>query len=452
MDIKESFDVFIIGAGPGGYTAAILAAKKGLSVGIADGSRLGGTCTNTGCIPTKAYIESVNLLNKIRKAAKFGIEVEDPSIDFSKMKSRKDRIITRLSKGIEYLLKQSGVDIFPTPADIMKPGLIKVGDTLFNTKHIIIATGSRPKALPILSEADVWTTDRIFDLKVLPESLAIIGGGVIGMEMAHVFSSLDVKVTIIEACTRILPLEDKHISECLIKNYRKVAFLTSARIANKNGTGPYSLLIDTPEGKKVVDVDKILLCIGRQPIIPAGSDEAGIARTASGGIRVDEFMQTSVPGIYAIGDVTGDHMYAYVASREATIAVDHISGGSKKISYLNIPSIIFTSPEIASVGDVNYMDTGERKVGTFPVSALGRARTMDESEGYAYISCYQDGRIERISIVAPHATELIPWATLAVDRGLSVTEFLEPYCPHPVMAELLKEAAEDSIGLSVHHE
>lgn len=452
MRTTDFYDVFIIGAGPGGYTAAILSAKKGLRVGIAEGSRLGGTCTNTGCIPAKTYIESVNLLAKIKGAAKFAIETGSPRLDFTKLKTRKDRIVTRLSKGIEYLLKQHGVDIFPASASIPGPGLIKAGDTLIKTRNTVVATGARPKRLPLLESCDVWTSNEIFDITSLPDSLAIIGGGVIGMEMAHIFSSLDVKVTVIEALDRVLPLEDKHVSDYIAKTFRKVEILTSARISHVEGHEDRKIFVDTPAGQKILDAKKILLCIGRQPVLPAGSDEIGLARTLSGGIRVDEYMQCSVPGIYAVGDVTGDRMYAYVASREAAVAVDHITGGSKKISYRNIPSIIFTDPEVASVGDVTAGDyTGKGLTGAFPVSALGRARTMEAQDGYAHVMSSPDGKMERISIIAPHATELIPWAALAIDQGLSIGEFLDSYCPHPVLAELLKEAAEESIGVSVHN-
>ncbi len=446
------YDVFVIGSGPGGYTAAVLAAKKGLRVGIAEGSRMGGTCTNTGCIPTKAYIESVNLLSKIRDAARFGIQVDNPRIDFSKVKTRKDRIVTRLSKGVEYLLKQNTIDVYRGKASLPEKGTIKVGDESLEAKNIILATGSRPKRLPVLETCDVWTSDEIFNITSLPASLAIIGGGVIGMEMAHIFSTLGVKVSIIEALARILPLEDRHVSEYIARIYRRIDIRTSTRICGANGSGPYTLSLDTPEGLKTLETEKILLCIGREPVLPEGAHELGLARSQSGGVRVDEYLRTSIPGIYAVGDVTGEHMYAYVASREAAVAVGNITGSAAAMSYVNIPSVIFTEPEVASVGHGTEEDgTGDIRTGTFPVSASGRARTMEENEGYAHVTATNSGELRRISIIAPHATELIPWATLALHKGLSAREFLEPFCPHPVLAELLKEAAEDIEGISVHH-
>jgi dihydrolipoamide dehydrogenase len=452
MEMSDIYDLMVLGAGPGGYTAAILAAKKGLKVGIAEGSRFGGTCTNTGCIPTKTYIESVNLLMKIKNAEKFGIRAENTTFDFTRMKSRKDRVVARLSKGVEYLLKHHGVDIFPFAAGIEEPGIIIAGDTRLKTRNTIIATGSRPKRPRLFDTEGIWTSDEVFDITELPESLAIIGAGVIGMEMAHIFSTLGVEVTIIEALGRVLPLEDEHVSAYMARLLRKIRIHTSSCVSHIEGSGPYSLLVDTPDGSKTVDAGKVFLCIGRQPVLPDGCEKMGLLRRDSGGIAVDEYLQTSIPGMYAIGDVTGEHMYAYVASREAAIAVDHITGGSTRISYCSIPSVIFTHPEIASVGiSPSTGDAQDTRTGTFPLSALGRARTMEANDGYAQITASAEGMIQRVSIIAPHATDLISWAALAVDQGLTVEQFLDSYCPHPTLSEILKEAAEDLLGMNVHN-
>ncbi|NLW68085.1 MAG: dihydrolipoyl dehydrogenase [Bacteriovoracaceae bacterium] len=449
--MSETYDLIVIGAGPGGYTAAILAAKKGLRVGIAEGSRFGGTCTNTGCIPTKTYIESASLLMKIRSAEKFGIRVENPAVDFTRVKARKDRVVTRLSKGVEYLLKHHGVDIFPCMADIEEPGIIRAQDMRLKARNTVIATGSKPKRPRLFEAGGIWTSDEVFDITELPESLAIIGAGVIGMEMAHIFSTLGVDVTLIEARERILPLEDEHVSVYMTKLLRKLSVYTSAYVSHVEGSGPYALSVDTPEGKETIDAEQVFLCIGRDPVVPDGCEKLGVLRRDSGGIVVDEHLQTTVPGVYAIGDVTGEHMYAYVASREAAVAVDHITGGSETISYRNIPSVIYTHPEIASVGISSPVDgTRASRTGMFPLSALGRARTMEAGDGYAHITASPEGMLQRISIIAPHATDLIAWAALAVDQELTVEQFLGAYCPHPTLSEILKEAAEDLLGVSVH--
>ncbi|HNY63942.1 MAG TPA: dihydrolipoyl dehydrogenase [Deltaproteobacteria bacterium] len=448
----EPYDVFVIGAGPGGYSAAILAAKKGLRTGIAEGSAFGGTCTNTGCIPAKTYIESVNLLAKMAGAAKYGIEAPHPKIDFAKVKSRKDRIVKRLAKGIDFLLKHHGIDVFHHDASVPEPGSVQVGDTLLRTRNTIVATGARPRGLPVLNGSGFWTSDEVFDVTELPGSLAIIGAGGVGMEMAHIFSSLGVNVTLIEALDRILPGESRHVSEYMAKIYHKVRILTSARVTGVEGTGPCRLTVETPSGPRSVEADRILVSIGRRPVIPEGLAELGIRLTETGGIRTDEFMRTSIDGIYAAGDVTGDYMYAYVASREASVAVDHIAGGTAWMSYRNIPTVVFTNPEVASVGTLpDKHEPTDCRIGTFPVSALGRARTMEANDGYARITADRDGRLLKVSIVAPHASELITWAALAIDHGLTVEGFLGSYCPHPVLGEIVKEAAEDILKRSVHH-
>jgi len=445
------YDLFVIGAGPGGYTAALLAAKKGLNVAIAEGKTFGGTCTNTGCIPTKTYIESIHLFNKIQNANRFGIKTDKPSISLDALNMRASRIVKRLVKGIEFLLKEAAIDIHTGPAEVIEPTRVKVGDKTFDTRAIIVATGSRPKKPSLFDVPGIWTSENLFEEKELPETLAIVGGGVIGMEMAHIFSTLGSTVTIIEAMERILPFEDPEVSTFLAKSSRKVNILTASSITDIESEHPYTLSLETPDGNRSLTADKILLCIGRHPVIPPGLENLGITLNSTRGIAVDETMQTSIPGIYAIGDVTGEYMYAYVASKEAEIAVDHLTGGSKKIRYHNIPSIIFTNPEIASVGKgIGEIDLSAIKQGSFPVSALGRARTIEANDGYAHMVCDSAGRIEHVTIVGPHATELITTATLAIEQGLTAEEFLRMYHPHPTLSELLKEAAEDVEGMSVH--
>ncbi len=268
------------------------------------------------------------------------------------------------------------------------------------------------------------------------------------MEMAHVFSNLGAEVTVIEALDRILATEDEEVSRALVSQYRNVRFITSARITAMEKSPAFKLLVESPGGIETVTAEGLLLCIGREPVIPEGLHAEGLTLTPSRGIRVDSSMRTNIPGIYAIGDVTGSHMYAYVASKEAFVAVDSITGGSQTMDYSAIPSIVFTNPEIASVGkQVNPLLV---KKGTFPVSALGRARTMEASEGFATVYCSPEGKMERVTIMAPHATELISWATLAIEKGFHMEDFIKPHYPHPTMAELLKEAAEDCLGLCVN--
>jgi len=439
------YDLFIIGAGPGGYTAAVLAAKKGLKVGIAEAQALGGTCTNRGCIPTKTYIESINLFTRIKNASRFGIEVAAPAIKLEALAKRKERIVSRLVKGIELLLKNNAVDLYPQAAEVIDPGTVRIDGRTIQTANLLIATGSVPKPVPGAAP-QLWTSDDVFTLEKAPVSLIIIGGGVIGCEMAHIFSSLGTKVTVIEALERILITEDPEISSGLVKIMRQVDFITGARISSIDGAGPYRVSVEAPDGTRTLEAEHVLACIGRIPSLPPGLEVLGLAMRENGGLKVDEYMQTTLPHVYAVGDVTGVHMFAYAASKAAEVVIDHVTGGDKRMSFAAIPSIVFTDPEIASVGSSSI---GSVK-GTFPVAALGRARTMEAHDGFANVYADANGKITRISIMAPHATELIAWASLAIDRNLSVEEFLHPHYTHPTLTEMLKEAAEDLMGLSVH--
>lgn len=439
------YDLFIIGAGPGGYTAAVLAAKKGLKVGIAEGRSLGGTCTNRGCIPAKTYIESINLFTRIRDASRFGIEVAGSSISLEALAKRKERIVTRLRKGIELLLKSNGVDLFPCGAEITSPGTVSIDGSAIETANLLIATGSVSKPLPF-SAPGVWTSDDVFTLQNAPVSLIIVGGGVIGCEMAHIFSSLGTKVTVIEALDRILASEDPEASAGLVKIMREVDFITGARVCAIDGAGPYRMSVEASGGTRTLEAEHVLGCIGRMPSLPPGLRELGPALRDNGGLTVDEHLRTTLPRVYAVGDVTGAHMFAYAASKAAEVVVDHVTGGDRRMSFDNIPSIVFTDPEIASVGSA-YDGCSK---GTFPVAALGRARTIEAHEGFACVYADPEGTIKRVSIMAPHATELIAWASLAIDLKLRVDEFLHPHYTHPTLSEMLKEAAEDVLGISVH--
>jgi len=448
MTVPNRYDLFIVGGGPGGYTAALLAAKKGLRVGLAEASHLGGTCTNTGCIPTKAYKESIELLMQIKSAHRFGIEVPAPLLSVPSLQKRKTRIVTRLVKGIELLLKNAGIAVFQGTAELTGKGTLRIGNQEIAYSSLIIATGARPKIPPLFDLPGIWTSDDIFSLLELPSSLLIIGGGVIGMEIAYIFSHLGAEVTVLEAMERILPSEDEEVSRELVSLYRKIRFVTSACVTDIERTPDFRVKAERSGQSETFSAQHLLLCIGRKPNIPTGAPEMGIRLTSAGGIETDGHMQTNLQGIYAVGDVTGEQMYAYVAAKEAEIAVDHITGGSRSIDYSHIPSVIFTGPEVASVG--TGKDLSLLRKGTFPVSALGRARTIEASEGFATVYASVTGRIERVTIVAPHATELIAWATLAISQGLTLEEFLRPYYAHPTMAELVKEAAEDIRSMSIH--
>jgi dihydrolipoamide dehydrogenase len=445
---KNKYDLFIIGSGPGGYTAAILASRKGLKVGIAEIGRLGGTCTNLGCIPTKSYIESIRLFTSIRNASRFGIEAESKPLDLEKVYNRKERIVSRLSKGIEFLLKSSGVELIKGSARIAGHNELIIDNDIYNFDNLIISTGSRPKPC-VFDVPGIWTSDDALSVKEIPQTLLIVGGGVIGMEMAGIFSFLGTDVSVVEAMERILPGEEPDASQLLVRIMRNVRFMASSQVKAIENVEGFKTTILSDGKTEVLKTQKVLWCTGRSPVVPHGMDLLEADRHASGGIRVDNTMRTSIPGIFAIGDATGEWMLAYIASREAEVAVDNITGGNAVMDYSCVPSIVFTSPEIASIGIMPHDAPGLEK-GSFPVSALGRARTAEANDGFANVYTDKKGRLVRVTVAAPHATELIAWASLAVSRGMTVQEFLEPVYTHPTFSELVKEAAEDNIGLSVH--
>lgn len=445
---KGKYDLFIIGAGPGGYTAAILASKKGLKVGIAETDKPGGTCTNLGCIPTKSYVESIKLFAGIKNASRFGIEAQVKPLNLENVYNRKERIISRLSKGIELLLKTNGVELIKGLAAIIGRNDAAVGDDIYNFDNLIISTGSRPKPCP-LDIPGIWTSNEALSVKAVPQSLLIIGGGVIGMEMAGIFSALGVQVTVVEALDRILPGEEPDAAQLLVKIMRNVRFMTSTLVKGIEKGEGFKTTVLSGEKTEVIETEKILWCTGRLPHVPVGLEKLGIERHVSGGIKVDKGMRTSIPGVYAIGDVTGEWMLAYIASREAETAVDNITGRNILMDYSCVPSIIFSSPEIASVGTMPYDASGLKK-GTFPVSALGRARTAEANDGFANVYTGEGDRLVRVMVAAPHATDIITWAALAISKGMTVKEFLEPVYTHPTFSELIKEAVEDTLGLSVH--
>ena len=444
------FDLTVIGSGPAGYTAALLAARKGLKTALVERADFGGTCTNTGCIPTKTYCESVKVLHHIQDAKKFGISVGQAELGLAELKKRKDRVVLRLRKGIELLLKQAGVEVFCGEAELCSSTQILIGEQLIETAKMVIASGGKPVKPAIFERPGVYTSDEIFDLTEVPASLAIVGGGVIGLEMAGIFEALGSKVTVIEMLPRILATEDAEVSQEVVKTYRKVRFMTETAVESVSGEpGQLVLGLKTSDGPAELEVAAVLLAIGRRPNLPTGCAELGIELNARGGIRVDEGLRTSCQGVYAVGDVTGEYTLAYVAAREAEAAVWDILGQSHPVDYRNIPSIIFTQPEIASVGTLSNAAAGIRS-GSFPVAALGRARTMEASTGFARVYADDQDRLLRVSLMGPNVTELISWASLAVEQGLTLAEFVKPCYPHPTVAEMLKEAAEDARGLCLN--
>lgn len=442
----------MIGSGPGGYVAAIRCAQMGQSVAIIEKGPIGGVCTNTGCIPTKTLLESAKIIREVKRGSRRGLTFSDLSVDFSKVMRHKESVVSRNSKGVEYLLKENNVEMIAGKGYIIDKNKVRVegenGSNVLETKYIIIATGSKERELPNLQidGERILGSEQILSVKELPSSLLIIGGGAIGVEVAQIFASFGTKVTIVELLDRILPMEDETVGEVLAKVLKrgKVEIHTSSKVEKVETTDSGVKAFVSGKEDFELTADKILLSVGRVPVL----DEEVIGpdvEYGSRGIKVNERMQTSVPNIYAIGDVTGKVMLAHVASQQAEVAADNICGVDSVMDYSLVPSCIYTDPEVASFG-LGVQEArekfGEVRVGEFPLRRSGRARTSGDTEGFARIIGRTDTEeILGAQIVAPRATDMLELLLLAKERGVPISEIARIIYPHPTFIEMIREAA-----------
>lgn len=449
----EQIDLFIIGSGPGGYTAAIRAAQLGAKVAIIEKNDLGGTCLNKGCIPTKSLISSVNILNFIRKAKDFGIKVEEKGIDFASIMARKEGILKQLTNGIRRLLRSYNIEVIKGKAYFVSPFKIKVGNEFFNVRKCIIATGSISSEIPgiKIDGEKIMTSDHILQLKHIPSSLLIIGGGAIGLEFACIFHALGTNVTIVEALSNIIPEGDKEISQTLEKilmakgiDIKKKTTIEGINYIDKG----IEVILKSSSINKLI-IERVLIATGRKPYIKGlGLESAGII-CENNKIIVNEKMETNIKGIYAIGDVTGPPFLAHKACAEGIIAAENAMGRQATIDYRVIPYCVFTIPEVASVG-LSEERAKEKEykinVGKFPFIASGRAVTLGETKGFVKIIADREtDAILGVHIVSADATELIAEAALAIKLGCKTSEIARIIHPHPTLSEAIFQAA-----LSVH--
>lgn len=476
---ENTFDVIVIGGGPGGYVAAIRAAQLGMKVACVEAQKLGGVCNNWGCIPTKAMLEAANYARHLTEGlSDFGIQVGDVKLDVTQAGKRAGTVADQGSKGVAYLFKKHKIEHIQGWGRLAGNGKVEIdpsknaghGDEApagkgekrtIQAKNIIIATGSRPKSLPVLKiDGDrVWSSDHAVYPKAMPKSLAIVGAGAIGMEFADVYNSFGAKVTIIEALDRVLPNEDKESSATVERSFKKrgIDIYTGARLEKAEiGKDGVTLTVKTKDGKtETIQAERVLSAVGRAPIIDdIGLEKAGV-KTDRGFIVVDEFMRTNVPGIYAIGDCARPPLLAHKASHEGVVAAEAIAGkATHGVDYANIPSVTYCHPEVASVGmtEDQAREAGyDIEVGKFPLSANGRARTAGETEGF--VKVIRDKRYSEIlgaHIVGPHASEMI--AEFVVGRHLETTaeELDRAMHPHPTISEAIAEAALASLGRPLH--
>ncbi len=461
---EHQFDVTVIGAGPGGYVAAIRAAQNGLKVGLIERDKLGGICLNWGCIPSKALLKSAQMLNELKKAGEYGITVKDVSFDFSKIISRSRGVADRISKGVEYLMKKNKIQVISGTAKITGKGSIAVskdGKTTDNikTKNIIISTGARPRSIPgvEIDRKHVITSTEAMSLEKQPSSLIVIGGGAIGVEFAYFYNALGTKVTIIEMMPSLLPLEDKEITKTLEASLKKqgITILTQAKVEGVKTGKDVTVTVSTKEGKQDVKGDVALMATGVQ----GNSENLGLetlgVKVEKGFIAVDQYMKTNIPGIYAVGDISGPPLLAHVASHEGIVAADHIAGKKPHgIDRSNIPSCTYCQPQVASVGlteEAALAKGYKLKIGRFPFRPLGKAMATGETEGSVKLIFDEKyGELLGAHIIGSEATEMI--AELGMAKALETTweELHQTMHAHPTLSEGIMEAAGDSHGAAIH--
>lgn len=457
-------DIVIIGGGPGGYTAAIRAAQLGAGVLLIEAENLGGTCLNKGCIPTKALYKNAQMINEFHTASEFGIKLEGFTIDICEMMQRKQRIVDRLKEGIAQLIKANSIEMVFGKASLVSGGKVKVADSqgnesIITAKNIIIATGSVPVKPPIpgIDLPGVMTSDEILSLDHIPDTLAIIGGGVIGIEFAGIFHALGSKVTVVEFLPGILANMEGEISKKSALSLKKkgISIETDTKVMQITGDkGSLSVLTEGKKGENVICADAVLVSTGRAPNVEGLGLELHGIKYDRKGIKVDEAYQTNVPGIYAVGDVIGGQMLAHVAAEEGTAAVENIMGSKGHVNYDAVPGCVFTFPEIAAVG-LSEEDAKEKGIdyisSKFLFGANGKALTIGEEEGFVKVLAEaQTKRIIGVHIMGPHASDLIHEAVLAVEKKMTAEDISGVIHAHPTLSEAFMEAALGIDNKAIH--
>jgi dihydrolipoamide dehydrogenase len=453
-------ELAIIGAGPSGYVAGIRAGQLGIKAVIIEKNYLGGVCLNVGCIPTKALLHASEIFLQLKNSSKMGIEISDLKLDIKKLNNWKNSIVDKLVSGIKVLLKNYSVEVIFGEAKFLdeKSLLVKTknGDIKIVSKYVIIATGSRPAELENIKRDGnfIWNSDDAVSLKEIPKRLLIIGAGAVGLEFASIYSRLGSEVMVIEIANQILPGVDSECANILKRALEKqnIKISTNSKVIGYKGN-VFEIEID---GKvENFEFDKVLLAIGRKPNVEnLNLEKLGISLNEKGFIKVNEKLQTNVENIYAIGDVIGQPLLAHKASKEGIIAVEIIAGIESKYDIKFIPSVVYTNPELASVG-LSEEEAKKRgykiKVGKFPISANGRALSMNITDGIAKIITNEENdEILGIHIVSPEASSLIAEGTLAIESYLTSEDIALTVHPHPSISEILMEAAENVKKKAIH--
>ena len=455
--------VAVIGGGPGGYVAALRAAMLGAEVTVIEKNKLGGTCLNVGCIPTKALLASSDVLRTVKEADKFGIKVEgEVKPDFQAIVARKQKITDELVAGIQFLFDKRGVKKIDGFGKLIDKNTIEVTKDDGSVEEvkadkIILANGSVPTVFPFMpyNGKNVITSDEVLSLEKLPKSLVVIGGGVIGSEIGQFYASLGTKVTIVEVLPQILGRMDSEGAKALARQFKKDKIKVMCNVATDSFEVSDDMVKLNLNNGKSLEAEVVLLCTGRKPnLANSGVAEAGVKMTDRGFIEVNEYMETNLEGVYAIGDIIPGAMLAHVASAEGMVAAENaVKGNSETVNYKSIPSCVYTEPEVAGVGKTEDELKAEGipyKVGRFDFRGLGKAKAIGKIQGFVKVLVDEDDVIIGATLVGPHCTDLLTELSLAVGLGLKAKDVGKVIHAHPSLSEAIMEALHDVHGECVH--
>jgi dihydrolipoamide dehydrogenase len=466
-DVTTGTEVLVIGAGPGGYVAAIRAAQRDLDVTLVERDAYGGVCLNRGCIPSKAYITATGVAHDAANAEEMGVYA-DPAVDLATMREWKEGVVDRLTGGVEKLCKANGVSLLEGTAKFVDEGSVRVehggegqGAETVSFEHCIVATGSRPIELSGFDFADepILDSAALLDLDSVPDRLVVIGAGYIGMELSTVFAELGSDVTVVEMLDDVLPGYEDDVARVVRKRAESKGvdfhFGEGATGWRDAADGGVVVTTETEDGEEsTYGADRVLVAVGREPITDTlDAGEAGLEPTDDGFFETDERCETAVDGIYAVGDVAGEPMLAHTASAEGVVAAEAIAGEPAAFDTRAIPAAVFTDPEIATVGLTESEAAAEGfdpVVGEMPFNASGRALTVGETEGFVRIVASADGFVLGAQIVGPEASELIAEPTLAIEMGATLEDVAATIHTHPTLSEAVMEAAENALGQAIH--
>ena len=459
--MARQFDVVVVGTGPGGYVAAIRCAQLGLSVATVEDDRPGGVCLNWGCIPTKALLRNAEVVHLVETAERFGIKVDNVRADYAEAVKRSRSVADRMAKGVEFLFRKNKIALFPGVGTLTSKTSVEVkggagAETLEAGRAIILATGSQPKSLPgvTIDEKLVISSNGAVRNETRPKSIVVIGAGAVGMEFADVYAAYGTQVTVLEALPRVLPIEDEEVSTLVSRLFgrRGITIKTGVKVAAVKPGGP-GALVETDGGR--LEAEQVLMAVGRGArTAGVGLDIAGVALDR-GFVKVSPMMETSVKGVYAIGDMAGPPLLAHKAMAEGVVAAEAIAGQQPRpIDYGNVPSCTYCRPQVASIGqtEAGVRETGrEITVGKFPFTASGKAVALGETDGFVKVVADKaTGEILGVHIVGPEATEIIH--EFAVGRTLEATleEIVHTIHAHPTLSEAALEATLAALGHAIH--